>query len=237
MEGVAVLACQQQLGVQAILHHVGRPPLAREHCVVSQVPGEVVGQVLRTALLLPTALEVEGLVVEHEDPAGSAAVHGAERVDVDAVGPAMHGMRRAVAGGGLHGVARDGADQLRPARVGLGVDDVDPRRVRPRHHQVAALDVRRTRVGAEVGAAGVPPEVMQLVPAVRQVHLAHEAAVPGRLGVGVHDAQGIAFPARLRREQGDIGQLLGRRFAGQGRRGVEGRVGSPAWHGRVLAAG
>ena len=38
--------------------------------VVAEVPPEVVGQILRPAVGLPGAFDVERLVVEHEDAAG-----------------------------------------------------------------------------------------------------------------------------------------------------------------------
>ncbi len=55
VEGVTVLSAQQQLGIHAVLHHVRRAPFAGDHRVLAQVPGEVVGQVLRPAVPLPRA--------------------------------------------------------------------------------------------------------------------------------------------------------------------------------------
>ena len=98
VQRVAVLARQQQLRVHAVLHHVRRAPLAGDHRVVAEVPPEVVGEVLRSAIALPAALDLERLGVEHEDAAGAVAVAVAERVDVDPVGPAVRGVRAAVAG-------------------------------------------------------------------------------------------------------------------------------------------
>ena len=50
---------QQQLGVNAVLHHVRRAPFGGNHGVVPQVPPEVVCQVLRSSIDLPFALELE----------------------------------------------------------------------------------------------------------------------------------------------------------------------------------
>ena len=111
----AVLARQEQLGVEPVLHHVGRSPLARDHGVVAQVPEEVVRQVLRPAILLPAALHLERLVVEHEDAAGTVAARGAERVQVDPIGAAVHRVRGGVAGLRHDLLALDHLRQLRAA--------------------------------------------------------------------------------------------------------------------------
>jgi hypothetical protein len=91
------------------------------------VPPEVVGEALGPTVLLPSSLDLEGVVVEHEDAAGLIAVGVAERADVDAIGTAMDGVRAAVPGFLREFVGFDGLDQLRLPRVGLGVDDLDPR--------------------------------------------------------------------------------------------------------------
>ena len=78
VERVAVLAAQQQLRVDAVLHHVRRAPLAGDHRVVAEVPPEVVGQLLlRPRSCSHAAPHLERLVIEHEDAAGAVAVCGA----------------------------------------------------------------------------------------------------------------------------------------------------------------
>jgi hypothetical protein len=121
----------------------------------------------------------------------------------------------------LHFLSLDHLDQLRAARVGLGVDDVDARRVGTGHHEVAALDVRVGRVGAKVRAAGVPAEVVQLVVAVRKIHLADEPAVAAGVGVDVHDAQRIGVPVGPGIEERHIGQRFGGGRRRHGGRGIE----------------
>ena len=106
---VAVLVAEQQLADEPVLDHLRRAPLAREHRVVSEVPPEVVGQLLRAAVVLPGALDREVVVVEQEDAAGAVALGVAERGHVDPVGAAVDRVRAAVAG-----LARDlvGLDDL-----------------------------------------------------------------------------------------------------------------------------
>ena len=98
VEAMAVLAVEQQLGLHAGLDHLRGAPLAADHRVVAEVPPEVVVQVLVAAVDLPAAEHVEGVVVEHEDAAGTLAVGGAEGADVDAVGSAVDGVPLGVAG-------------------------------------------------------------------------------------------------------------------------------------------
>ncbi len=95
MERVAVLPAQQQLGHDTFAYHAGDAPLTGDGGVVTQMPGEVVAEALRTAVLLPDSLGLEAVVVEDEDATGALAVGGAERGDVDPVGPTVHGVRRA----------------------------------------------------------------------------------------------------------------------------------------------
>jgi hypothetical protein len=71
VELMAVLA--EQIGIDATLDHVGRAPFAGNERVMPEVPPEVVGQILRTAVCFPVAFDGEILVVEHEDAARSVA--------------------------------------------------------------------------------------------------------------------------------------------------------------------
>ncbi len=96
VQGVPVLACEEQVRIRAILHHIGGAPLAGDHGVVAQMPVEVIREVLRSAAFLPGPRDVEGLVVQDEDPTWPLAVWGAEGIHVDPVGPAVRGVGRAV---------------------------------------------------------------------------------------------------------------------------------------------
>src|SRR5262249_60489339 len=62
----SVLAAQQKLRVQPAFNHVGSSPLAGQHHIVAQVPPEVVGEELRTAVDLPTAKNVKREMVKHQ---------------------------------------------------------------------------------------------------------------------------------------------------------------------------
>ena len=155
----------------------GRAPLAGDHHVVPEVPPEVVGQLLRSAILLPLARDVEALVIHQEDAAGAVAVRRAERADVDGVRAAVDGVRAAVAALRHQLVRLNRLDDLRAARVRLRVHDVHARRLQARHQQVAPLDVRVRHVRAERRAAGVPAEMVQLVADVRQIEPADNLPV------------------------------------------------------------
>ena len=146
MQLVAVLVAEQQLADQAVLDHLRRAPLARDHGAVVEVPPEVVGELLRPAVGLPGALDREVLVVEQEDAAGPVAVGVAERGDVDPVRAAVDGVRAAVAGLAGDLVGLDHLHELGRARVLLDVEHVDAR-----------ASAARARAGSGARRAGAAP--------------------------------------------------------------------------------
>src|SRR5262249_4989428 len=115
-------------GVQAVLDHIGRAPLAGDHGVAAEMPPEIVGQLLRAAILLPRALDLETGVVEQENAARPIAIRRADSVDVDRVGAAMDSMGAAIAGLGVDLLRLDRLDDSWLAGIGFGVDNVDARR-------------------------------------------------------------------------------------------------------------
>src|SRR5438309_7001414 len=93
---LAITATQQNFRVYAILHHVGRSPFAADDRVESQVPPEIVCELLRSSVQLPLSEDLEALVIHYEDSAGAVAVWSSQRADQDAIGAAMNGVRRSV---------------------------------------------------------------------------------------------------------------------------------------------
>ncbi len=59
---VAVFAAQQQLGNDAVLHHVGSAPFGGDHDVMPQMPPEIVSQLLRTAVLFPGSFQLKRIL-------------------------------------------------------------------------------------------------------------------------------------------------------------------------------
>ena len=177
VQRVTVLAGEQQFGIQTVLDHVRRAPLARDHGVVTEVPREVVGEILRPAIELPLAANVERFRIEDEDAAGAVAVRRADRVQVDAVRTAVRGVHATVPGPLRNGVSIDDLGDFELPRVGFGVDDMQARRAQARHDEIPALHVRVRRVRTQAGAAGVPAEVVEFVARTRHVQLTHELPV------------------------------------------------------------
>ena len=149
VQPAAVLGAEQNLGNEAVLEGIGRAPLARHHGVVPEMPPGVIGEVLRAAIHLPLAQHVEGLVVHQEHAARSLALAVAERRDIDAFRSAVHGVRARVSGPLGHVARLDHLDDGGTSGVGLGVEDVDARGPQARHDEIAPLDMRMRRVGAE----------------------------------------------------------------------------------------
>ena len=73
-------------------------------------------------------------MIDHEDAARRLPVLIAERSDIDAARAAMYGVGPRVAGSLRDLLGFDDFDDLRLARVGLGVEDVNARGAQPRHH-------------------------------------------------------------------------------------------------------
>ena len=194
-----------------------------------EVPPEVVGEILRSAVTLPAAFDLEGLRIEHEDPAGTVAFGIAKRVHVDPVGPAMGRVRTAVAGLSDHLVGLDHLCETGVARIGLGVEDVDSRRPQARHDEVAPLHMRVRGGGTQARAARIPPEVVELVAGARHVDARDLRAVTRRCGIDVEDGQRVAA-GRIGVEQGDIRDRFHGRAHGHRRRRIEGLVGKQFGH-------
>src|SRR6516165_2462348 len=98
MNLVAVLAAQQQLRVDAVFYHVRSAPFGRNHRVVSEVPPEVVSQLLWAPVPFPGALQLEGVCVHQENATGAVTASRPECAPVDAVRSTMKGVGRRVAG-------------------------------------------------------------------------------------------------------------------------------------------
>src|SRR5688572_4544749 len=98
MEVVPVLPAEQEVRHESVLDHVRRAPLAGDLHVMPEMPGEVVGEMLRAAIHFPAPEHVERIVIEHEEATGTVAVGRAEGAHVDAFGPAVKRMRPRVAG-------------------------------------------------------------------------------------------------------------------------------------------
>ncbi len=100
VDGVPVLLAQQQLRHDPVLDHRRAAPLAGDQHVLVEVPPGVVVEVLRPAVGLPGAQDVEGLVVEQRDPARSVvvALGAAQAGQEDPVRSAVQGVRAGVAG-------------------------------------------------------------------------------------------------------------------------------------------
>ena len=120
-----VLPREEELRVHPCLHHRRRAPLAGQHGVPAEVPGEVVGQMLLPAIDLPAAQDVETLMVKQKDPARAFAVRCAEGAEVDTVRATVHRMRAAVPRAARKLIRLDDLYEPRVRRVRLCVQDVD----------------------------------------------------------------------------------------------------------------
>src|SRR5678815_222280 len=102
MQRVAILAAEQQLGVHTVLYHVRCSPLAGDQGVMSEMPPEVVREILIAAILLPSPTDLEGFRIEGEDATGAVTAGRAKGVDENAIWSAVDGVRRGITGLRLH---------------------------------------------------------------------------------------------------------------------------------------
>src|SRR5579885_2802559 len=93
VQRMAVLPAQQQVGNHAVFDHVRGAPLAGDGDVVTEMPPEVVGEVLRSAIDFPSPQHVEAFVIEQEDYSGTFTVRGPDRSDLHCIVSAMDGVR------------------------------------------------------------------------------------------------------------------------------------------------
>src|SRR6516162_909041 len=142
-----------------------KPEIAASSSVI--VPS--IGELVRSAIDLPAAEHVKGLVIHQQDAARRLAFGVAERADVDPIRTAMDGVGTSVpcAIGDL--LRLDDLDDFRFPGVRLCVEDVNARGANTGHDQISALDMRMRHVRAQTGAARVPTEMMQLI--ARSGHL------------------------------------------------------------------
>src|SRR5262245_15820001 len=221
---MAVLAAQQKLRVEAVLHQVGWAPFGGDHGVMPQVPPEVVSQQLRAVLLLPWTLQLESIGVHQEDAAGTIAGGGAERAAIDGVRAAVNGVRRGITGLLDKLFRLDYLHDLRLPGIFLGVKDMKSRRTDARDDEVATFHVRMRSLRAKASAARVPAKVMQLIVAAREIYLPDEPAIAGRTRIEIDDAHSVFLAIVSHVKQRNIGQAFRWGLHGHARRGIESRV-------------
>ncbi len=92
VQPASIFAAEQDLRDEPVLERIGGSPFARHHGVVTEMPPEIIGQLLGTAVHLPLAENIEALGIEQEDAAGRLALGVAERVHIYSFGAAMDGV-------------------------------------------------------------------------------------------------------------------------------------------------
>src|SRR6267142_263310 len=106
------------------------------------MPPEIIGELLWTAILFPWPLKLKRIRVHQENAARAVSAGRAQRAAIDAIGAAMNGVRRCVAGFFDELFRLNHLHDLRLPRGLLRVQDMNPGRADTRHDQVAALHVR-----------------------------------------------------------------------------------------------
>src|SRR5262245_51672738 len=163
MHLMSIFAAKEQVWLNSVFNHVRSAPLAADQCVKPQVPPKIVMQELRAAVDFPLTENFKRLAIEHEDPTGALAVGISERANVNGFRPAVNCMRARIIRARENFLRLDDFHDLRFPRIGLRIDDVNPRGADPRHNQVTPFDVRMRRVRTQRRTARIPSEMMQLI--------------------------------------------------------------------------
>src|SRR5215510_8721337 len=120
-------------------------------------------QKLLAAVDFPLTEHFKRLAIEHEDAARAVAVGISERANVNRFRTAVNRVWARIIRARENFLRLDDFDDLWFPRVGLRIDDVNPRGADPRHNQVTSFDVRMRRVRAQCRTARIPSEMMQLI--------------------------------------------------------------------------
>src|SRR5262249_35835295 len=142
-------AAEQDLRHQSIFESVRRAPFAGDHGIEAEMPPRVVAKLLRAAIDFPAAERLEPLVIHGKDAARRRCTLASEPSHIYAARSAKHGVRRRVAGLLGEVLRLDDLDDLRFARIGLGVENINARRPQARNDQITALDMRMWGVGTQ----------------------------------------------------------------------------------------
>src|SRR5580704_8107352 len=118
MQRMPVAALQENVRVDAVFHHARSSPLAGDHGVVTQVPPEVVRQILRATIDFPFSQNLKAVRIHDKNSARALTGSGAKRAAKNSLGTAMHGVRAAVAGAFGEDIRFNHLDDFRTARVG-----------------------------------------------------------------------------------------------------------------------
>src|ERR1700733_5136348 len=214
MEMVAVFVREQVFRNDAVLELRRQPPFARHHVVARQVPPEIVMQLLRSAVDLPTAEDLERFAIHDEDARGTVcAIFAAatKRADVNPFRPTMNGMRPRVAGLFEDFLRLDDLMDLRLGGMRLCIDYINTRGADARNDQIAPLEEGVAGEGRQGRRAGVPAEMINSIALVRHHHRVNDLAVSGRPALDVDDRERIGL-RRVAAEQRCIGEFLRRPF-------------------------
>src|SRR6202022_4123650 len=109
---------------EAVFDHVRRSPFARDLDVIAEVPGEVVGKLLRPALHFPAAEDVEAVMIEQEHPARRFALGRSEGARVDALRSAVQSVGPRIAAAHEYLLRFDHLDDTGRLPVGLGIENM-----------------------------------------------------------------------------------------------------------------
>src|SRR5215204_1732609 len=224
---MAILVREQVLWDDPVLELRRQPPLARHHVVAGQVPPEVIVQLLGSTVDLPAAEDLERLTVHDEDawrPVCAVLAAATKRTDVDAFRPAVDRVGPRVAGFFEQLLRLDDLVDRRLSRIWLRIHHIDARGADAWDDQITPLEKRVTGERRQGRRAGIPAEMVELVPLVGHRHRVDDLTVGRRARLHVDHRERVRF-REVRAKQQSVGEVLRRSLHRKLGRCVEGWIG------------
>src|SRR5579863_548292 len=226
VEVVAVLVREQVFRNDPVLELRRQPPLARHHIVARQVPPEIVVQLLRSAVDLPTAEDLERFAVYDKNTGRTVRAilaAAAKRADVNPFWPTVDSVGPRIASLFEDFLGLDDLMDLRLGGMGLGIDHIKARRTDARNDQIAPLEEGVPGKRRQGRRAGVPAEMVEFVALVGHRHRVDDLAISRGAVLDVNDGERIGL-RRVAAEQSGVSEFLRRPFHRELRRRVKGRI-------------
>src|ERR1700687_2704282 len=210
VDPMAVLVREKILRHDPVLELRRQPPLARHHVVAWQIPPEVIVQVLGTTIDLPASENIECLTVHNEDagrPIGTILAAATKGADVNAFRPAVDRVGPRVAGLFKDLLGLNNLVNLRFGGVRFRIHDINARGPDPGDYKVSSLEERAPRERRQRRRAGVPAEMVKLVPLVGHRHRVDDLTEGRRARLYVDHCERVGL-REVWAEQQSIGKAL-----------------------------
>src|ERR1700691_2780110 len=110
---MAVATLQENVGIHAGFHHIRRSPFAGDHGVQTQMPPEVISELLGATVDFPFAQNLKAFRIHYEDAAWAVSCSGTQCAAENSLRPAMDRVGPAVSSPFREDIGLNHLDNLR----------------------------------------------------------------------------------------------------------------------------